>query len=1839
MKKSNRIASFCLAMLIFISSFVFSPVSVGAATKVNHKGYESMYGAHLNYQTTLTAEDDGTYTLVVDMYSSFAVRPTNLDLRSSKDDYYVIDREGKYLVELWGGDGGTASGEGGAGGYVYGIIDLKVGDTLYYTLGGAGQKTNTVGVGGGANGGGNYGESGSTLVGGGGGYSALFLFDSTYFAEEYLDSDGDLTGSILENDRNSKYIMIAGGGGGGGSYGIDSNGLPSGGAGGYMGSLSGDVTGSTSNVLDSSYDVAGTVYSGENGSSTGTSTSYVGRGGSHIPGKVVSTVLGFGKSDAPNDWKGTYNKNLAGGAGGAGNYRGGAGGAGFCGGSGGIMSNVLLAQNVGGGGGGSSFVSSRFSTDFRNDRDRDFVLGREDKRNENGEIHLVYLDEVDDSYLEHLDITFARTPFFTVNDITAENDYTDNDGVVHKTVYRVRAEGDQKEITYDNEIPYDAIDGVHTVEFTIPDVSLMPANSGYDRDHLTSTVNMSPKESFAGGNTVPLIMNDQILCVPRDTSNPDYQTGVISLKNNSGYVNVPLKFDTAPVNHTPQGLDPEDVVHPVSSLYVDKYAAVRSDPQATWEYYFIENIGNHVVKDDRGNVVTTDTVSPDETTRYFVELTVKPKAPPVKNYATIGSTVIQKTFQGVSLITVQGSGMDTLNDNVVVYNKNLVYDEENGKFTLELTISSDSSGSVADYDAEKYKINGVKYDPDSKDNFIYTVPLTGKYTFVLKGGNGGDGSAGVFLTSGGSGGKGGYITATFELQKGTVITMVPGADGKDSSNTRGGGMGGQPSYVAIVKSASDHTVEQYLMIASGGGGGGGAKYILNAADDGETPTTINKTYSGSLESYAGGKGKDNGDGSGEASANYVFEPPDDGNGEGIKLITASVETNINNIPTTHEGGTSDAKCDSIGGGAGSLEELKGYTVEAAISKYFDISATNGVLLDSSNEGSLAYSLDSSNSEFTRVKIVISDLEPSEMSSEAVTIAESSNKIHRIDFVIKLVLTPKEGFLGGNDVPVLYADNSTDLPNGMSIHQEDLKYNGDTPLTDKINVDEARITDYANVPIPDSVISGLDFDVQNKIYLVGNPPIAEPALLVEDSLKVNGEAWSPDLAGLGWKADYVTVIDPRNSTNTYAPDKTIAVTLKAGIGPKKTDPYATKGDPVEAVTVDKVAYIYTEVMVDFVLTGIEAKVGGVAKTEDMIQFSVAGHPENNYVFELSVTEEEHDHHLPDEISISVDGKLLTAGKDYVYNRISDQEATVVITNTVITGNVVVTAEACHKAYNVTYVYQTAPNSSEQKQLVVSHHYSETLNINTDFSNAGRELPASYEHYDFVWDWGGTTEPIVSMPKQNLWVTGMYVPKEYTVTVRYVYDDGDEDDSNDSSAAESVTKSVKYGESVSIESPHVDGYAPDLATVKVDSVSGNAEYVVKYRSTAGQLNIFYIYKDSGEQAAEPHFSEIAEGEHYSVASPDIVGHTADILTVEGDMTSEGATYYVYYTANEYTVNFDANGGSCATIQKTLRFGETYGYNAQTAKYDGLPTPVRLGYTFDGWEMNGAGITESTSVGENADGATLTAKWKADTFELTINYVDEDGNKVFDSNTYVLAFESDYTYASPELRGHTPDPDEVSGKIPAQNTVVTVVYRLNSYNLVIHYVYDNNGNEAYTDYTAVLKHGEKYTVANPSVSGYETANVAESGTIDAANVEITVRYYKKAPIVDVTISWGNMSFTYDKGTWNPETHRYEDGHFTPNESSNSLTVTNNAGSNVKIIAEFAYTPDSEYKSIGGYYTSANDKNGEKVATSDQIGKNSSVTVWFWLEGQMAQEVTAGKTYTTGTCSVNIRSGDFIN
>jgi len=158
---------------------------------------------------------------------------------------------------------------------------------------------------------------------------------------------------------------------------------------------------------------------------------------------------------------------------------------------------------------------------------------------------------------------------------------------------------------------------------------------------------------------------------------------------------------------------------------------------------------------------------------------------------------------------------------------------------------------------------------------------------------------------------------------------------------------------------------------------------------------------------------------------------------------------------------------------------------------------------------------------------------------------------------------------------------------------------------------------------------------------------------------------------------------------------------------------------------------------------------------------------------------------------------------------------------------------------------------------------------------------------------------------------------------------------------------------------------------------------------------------------------------------------------------------FTANTYTVTFDANGGSVSTTSRTVTYKSTYGT---------LPTPTRDGYTFAGWKLNSTAVTSSTTV-TTAGNHTLVAQWTANSYTLKLmdlngsdsseDTYDYDSSVTIFAGTKNASWFTGWTVVSGTLTGVDLTSDRITFPMPANNLilranwndVVSVTAELNS------------------------------------------------------------------------------------------------------------------------------------------------------------------------------------------------------
>ena len=293
-------------------------------------------------------------------------------------------------------------------------------------------------------------------------------------------------------------------------------------------------------------------------------------------------------------------------------------------------------------------------------------------------------------------------------------------------------------------------------------------------------------------------------------------------------------------------------------------------------------------------------------------------------------------------------------------------------------------------------------------------------------------------------------------------------------------------------------------------------------------------------------------------------------------------------------------------------------------------------------------------------------------------------------------------------------------------------------------------------------------------------------------------------------------------------------------------------------------------------------------------------------------------------------------------------------------------------------------------------------------------------------GWTPEVPSTIPAENITVKAQWSINSYTLTVKYVYEDGTE-------AENTHTESVVYGAAYSVASPEKEGFTPDTAAVSGTMPADNVTVTVTYKTNAytatfdadngseaeirsfkygekvvapaapakagytfagwtpeipetmpaKDLSFKAVWTANGDtKVTVNYYTEKLDGSGYDIETvvaagttgseftaeiKDITGFTfkADGSVTSGTVAADGSLVLsVYYTRNSYTLSYTVDGKAHTSL--TYKFGETVTAAA---------APEKLGYTFSGW----SGVPST----------------------MPANDVEASGT--FTANTYYVAFDS--------------------------------------------------------------------------------------------------------------------------------------------------------------------------------------------------------------------------------------------
>ena len=337
-----------------------------------------------------------------------------------------------------------------------------------------------------------------------------------------------------------------------------------------------------------------------------------------------------------------------------------------------------------------------------------------------------------------------------------------------------------------------------------------------------------------------------------------------------------------------------------------------------------------------------------------------------------------------------------------------------------------------------------------------------------------------------------------------------------------------------------------------------------------------------------------------------------------------------------------------------------------------------------------------------------------------------------------------------------------------------------------------------------------------------------------------------------------------------------------------------------------------------------------------------------------------------------------------------------------------------------------------------------------------------------------------------------------------------------------------------------------------------------------------------------------------------------------TSTNHTLFAKWIANQYTVSFDANGGSVSTSSKTVTYDSTYGT---------LPTPTRTGYTFNGWytsKTGGTKIISTTKVSIAAE-QTLYASWQANTnTAYTVYHYLENANN------------TNYTLYKTENKSGT-----TGATITLANEKITITGAIYSKGSI-------TANGTATTSTTILADGSR------KIYLYYTRNTYTLGLTAGVNIASvagagTYKYGASVSISAVMESATGYTYTFAGWTLNGEVNQTSQnvsiempaGNITltatATKTAKTYTVTFNANGGSVSTSSKTVTYGSRYGTLptptrsgydfDGWYTSSS--GGSQKYSSSTVTTASNHTLYAHWSERYEECACCGGNYSTCPCS----------
>ncbi|WP_409021626.1 MucBP domain-containing protein [Dellaglioa sp. P0083] len=324
----------------------------------------------------------------------------------------------------------------------------------------------------------------------------------------------------------------------------------------------------------------------------------------------------------------------------------------------------------------------------------------------------------------------------------------------------------------------------------------------------------------------------------------------------------------------------------------------------------------------------------------------------------------------------------------------------------------------------------------------------------------------------------------------------------------------------------------------------------------------------------------------------------------------------------------------------------------------------------------------------------------------------------------------------------------------------------------------------------------------------------------------------------------------------------------------------------------------------------------------------------------------------------------------------------------------------------------------------------------------------------------------------------------------------------------------------------GYFDDPYTTTQKEISGydfvKVEGNVSGKFGADAVTVTYVYKKTSAPVTVKYVDENGK----SVAdSKELTGDFGDVYTSDAAVVSGWTLKETpsnasgKFTADKQTVTYVYERADAADV--TVKYVDTDGKELATS--DALSGKVSNPYSttaknIAGWTLKETPTNATGTFTETAQTVTYVYE-KADAADITVKYVDVDGNELVKSDVLSGKVSNPYSTTAKNISGWTlkETPANAEGTFTDRTQTVTYVYeKADAVPVTVKYV-DEKGNDLIPADALSGKVGDAYTTDAKVLSGWTLKEAPKNAQGIFTDVAQTVTYvYEKADAADVTVKY---------------------------------------------------------------------------------------------------------------------------